>query len=287
MAEVGLFGLGLVGMALARRLLDAGHAVVGTDPSPERRELLATAGGTPAEPSAVWHAPIVVSAVFDGTQLAGVIEGAPVGTGALLVSTSTLDPEEMPTLFAAAAAKDIALVEACVSGSSKQLAEGTATLLLGGEPAALDRLEPLVPALAERWFRVGRIGDGNRAKLAINLILGLNRAAVAEGLVFAEALGLDLPSFLSVARQSAAQSVAMDQKGELMVTGEFAPLGRISQSHKDFSLIRDAAAQKGLGELPFAAAYLAMMENCLAEDEGDLDNSAIIKAIARTAKRRG
>ncbi|GAB5377375.1 MAG: hypothetical protein AcusKO_38370 [Acuticoccus sp.] len=164
---------------------------------------------------------------------------------------------------------------------------GTATLLLGGEDLALDRLEPLLPLIAGKWFRVGGIGDGNRAKLAINLILGLNRAAVAEGLVFAEALGLDLPAFLDVARQSAAQSQAMEQKGELMVTGAFAPLGRIDQSHKDFSLIRKAAAARGLAALPFAEAYLAMMEDGLAADEGGLDNSAIIKAIARTARGAG
>lgn len=287
MVEVGVFGLGLVGMALARRLIAAGVDVGGFDPAPDRQALLREAGGTPVEAADVWRAPTVLSAVFDGAQLAGIIDAAPGRTGALLVSLSTLDPEEMPDLAARAAARDILLVEACVSGSSKQLGEGTATLLLGGEALALDRLEPLLPLMAGKWFRVGGIGDGNRAKLAINLILGLNRAAVAEGLVFAEALGLDLPAFLDVARQSAAQSQAMEQKGELMVTGAFAPLGRIDQSHKDFSLIRKAAAARGLAALPFAEAYLAMMEDGLASGEGGLDNSAIIKAIARTARGTG
>lgn len=281
---VGLFGLGLIGMALAERLRAAGHPVLGTDPAAARMALLAEHGGTPSTPEEVFAAPIVLSAVFDGPQLGAIIEAAPPGTGALLVSMSTCDPYEMAPLAARAAAKDITLVEACISGTSKALREGTVTLLLGGDNAALDRLEPLLPALAARHFRVGAIGDGNRAKLAINLVLGLNRAALAEGLVFAEAIGLDPSAFLHVAQNSAAASAVMGQKGEAMIARDFTPLGRIAQSHKDFSLIEATAAGKGLSALPFAATYLAMMADCLAAGEADHDNAAILNAIERTAR---
>lgn len=286
-APVGIFGLGLIGNALAGRLYAAGHPVMGHDPDPERALLLADAGGLAVVAGDVWSAPLILSAVFDSAQLGDLIAAAPAGTGSLLVSMSTCDPDDMAPLAARAAGKGLALVEACISGTSKQLAEGTATLLLGGEDAALDRLEPLLPTLAARHFRVGAIGNGNRAKLAINLVLGLNRAALAEGLVFAEALGLDAGAFLHVAQNSAAASDVMRQKGAAMTQRDFAPLGRIAQSHKDFSLIRAAAAGKGLGGLPFASTYLAMMEDCLAAGEGDLDNAAILNAVERAAQKMG
>jgi len=286
-APVGIFGLGLIGTALAGRLYRAGFPVLGHDPDPERALGVSEVGGLSVTAQDVWSAPIVLSAVFDTAQLAAIIAEAPAGTGALLASMSTCDPDEMAPLAASAAEKDIALVEACISGTSKQFGAGEATLLLGGADDALDRLEPLLPALAARHFRMGAIGNGNRAKLAINLILGLNRAALAEGLVFAEAVGLDPAAFLDVAQSSAAASAVMGQKGAAMVRRDFTPLGRIAQSHKDFSLINATAAGKGLAALPFASAYLAMMADGLAAGEGDLDNAAILNAILRRAKAGG
>lgn len=286
-APVGLFGLGLIGSALAGRLLGAGYAVVGHDPNADRGRELSDAGGEAVAAADVWRAQTVLSAVFDTDQLAGVIDSAPSESGALLVSMSTCDPARMADLEVRARAKGLALVEAPISGTSQQLRQGVATLLLAGEDAALDRLEPILPALTNTAIRVGPIGNGNRTKLAINLILGLNRAALAEGLVFGQSIGLDPARLLEVARQSAAASSVMSQKGDAMVAREFTPLGRIAQSHKDFSLIRETARSHGMGSLPFAATYLSMMENCIGAGEADLDNAAILNAIERAASATG
>lgn len=277
--SIGVLGLGLIGMALARRLHDAGHVLSGFDPTPERSAEFAAMGGQPCDPAQVWDADVVFSAVFDTGQLTDLINDAPKGK-TTLVSLSTCDPQEMPALADLAAAKGITLIEAPISGTSGALAKGDVLLLVAGDTGEAARLAPLFDQVSRKHLHVGTIGNGNRAKLAINLVLGLNRAALAEGIVFAEALGLDAGDFLSIAQASAAHSDVMESKGHLMRDRAFAPQGRILQSAKDFTLIRDSAAAVGQG-LPFASTYLEMMQDAMVKGEGDLDNSAILLPIAR------
>ena len=104
---------------------------------------------------------------------------------------STCDPDRIAELADAARKRSIVLVEASISGTSLQVPEGTALLLLAGNPDGLDAFEKVADAISPNRERVGAVGNGNKTKLAINCVLGLNRAAVAEGLVFTEALGLD------------------------------------------------------------------------------------------------
>ena len=199
---------------------------------------------------------------------------------------STCDPDQIAELADTARTRSICLVEAPISGTSLQVQNGTALLLLAGEAEGLDRFEEIADAISPNRERVGLIGDGNRTKLAINCVLGLNRAAVAEGLVFAEALGLDPGTFLQTALRSAARSDVMAAKGPMMVARNFKPLGRIVQSQKDFQLIRETAARKGYGRLPMVDRYLDLMENAMNAGEGDLDNSAVLLAVEREAQSR-
>lgn len=277
--RIGLFGLGLIGSAIAQRLAGVGYTLCGTDPDPARRAAFA-AQGTPCTAEEVWRAEVVFSCVFDTGQLAELIDGAPAACGTVLVSVSTCDPERMPALSEAAAAKGITLIEAPVSGTSKALAEGNVLLMVAGDPAAAERLDPVLRVLCRQYLHVGAIGNGNRAKLAVNLVLGLNRAALAEGMVFAEALGLAPQDFLAIARASAAYSAVMDMKGEMMAQRDFAPQGRIRQSAKDFDLIRDSAAAAGQG-LPFCETYRGMMRDAMRNGEADLDNAAVLLPISR------
>ena len=147
--------------------------------------------------------------------------------------------------------------------------------------AVLERAGPVLDAFLKSRHYLGPVGNGSRAKLAVNLILGLNRAALAEGLVFAARLGLEPSAFLEVARGSAAYSQVMDVKGELMARREYTtPQSRIDQSLKDFTLMLEHARAAGQG-LPFASAYVRMLEDCIANGEGQWDNAAILEAIAR------
>lgn len=254
--------------------------MIGFDPSAERCAELTALGGNTGTANEVWASDAVFSCVFDTDQLEGLIATAP-DVSTLLISMSTCDPDRMQGLADAAKAKGITLIEAPISGTSKALAAGDVLLLVAGDETAIQRLDPVFNAVSRQYLHVGGTGNGNRAKLAINLVLGLHRAALAEGMVFAEALGLDPADFLAMAKASAAYSAVMDSKGQLLVDRDFAPQGRIVQSAKDFNLIRDSAAAAGQG-LPFTETYLTMMRDALAQGEGDLDNTAILLPIART-----
>jgi 3-hydroxyisobutyrate dehydrogenase-like beta-hydroxyacid dehydrogenase len=170
-----------------------------------------------------------------------------------------------------------------VSGSSGQVRNGEGVGLLGGDRDVIDSLADIIDAIYPKWFYMGPAGNGGRAKLAINHLLGLNRLVLAEGLVFAERLGLDPKSFLDVARQSAAYSQVMDIKGPKMVSGDYTPQGFIHQSLKDFKLIVEQAGKRGQ-DMPLASLNAEVLQACLARGEGERDNSAVIEEIRRRKK---
>ena len=152
--------------------------------------------------------------------------------------------------------------------------------MVGGDPAAAEQVKDVLDALCPRRHHLGAAGNGGRAKLAINLILGINRAALAEGLVFAERMGLDPARLLAVARDSAAYSQIMDIKGKKMIDGDFTPHGKIAQTLKDFSLMLELA-QRLQQQLPLAATYTDIVEGCMKQGEAELDNAAVIREIRR------
>jgi 3-hydroxyisobutyrate dehydrogenase-like beta-hydroxyacid dehydrogenase len=140
----------------------------------------------------------------------------------------------------------------------------------------------VLDVLFPKRFHVGKVGDGGRTKLAVNLILGLNRLALAEGLVFAERVGLDLAAFLDVARNSAAYSQIMDIKGAKMIAREYAPEGRVRQTLKDVHLMLEQAQAKGQ-QLPLLQVNAEVLESCVRRGDGDLDNCNVIEEIRRRA----
>jgi 3-hydroxyisobutyrate dehydrogenase len=115
-------------------------------------------------------------------------------------------------------------------------------------------------------------------KLVVNLVLGLNRAVLAEGLTLARHLELDLPQTLAVLKAGAAYSTVMDAKGAKMLSGDFAPQARLSQHAKDVRLILAAAGQSGV-DLPLSQVHRELLERALAAGLGELDNSAIFRAF--------
>src|SRR5262245_23646065 len=174
----------------------------------------------------------------------------------------------------------VRLVEAPVSGTSEQTARGDALGLVGGDPGVVETVRDVIAAIAPRWRHVGAAGNGGRTKLALNLILGLHRAAPAEGRVLAERQGRAPGRLLEAARDSAAYSQVMDIKGGKMISGNFSPQGYVMQSLKDFSLMLEQARRLGQ-RLPLGETYASLMEGCIAAGEGELDNSAVIREIRR------
>jgi 3-hydroxyisobutyrate dehydrogenase-like beta-hydroxyacid dehydrogenase len=284
---VGLIGLGLVGSALAEVLLARGYQVVGHDIDPARSEALAAKGGEPvAGPAAVAErCRRVVLSLMTTAIVRQVVEGedgilAAAHCPDCLIDTTTGDPEETAALAERLALRGIAFLDAPISGSSEQIRRRAGTFMVGGRQEAFECCRELFAALSDRFYYLGPSGAGSRAKLASNLVLGLNRAALAEGLVLAERLGLELPAFLEVMRNSPAYSAAMDAKGNRMLLGDFAPEARVRQHLKDLELILDYARRAGQ-ELPLGAVHRDLLSRAVAAGDGDLDNAAVIREIRR------
>jgi 3-hydroxyisobutyrate dehydrogenase-like beta-hydroxyacid dehydrogenase len=192
---------------------------------------------------------------------------------------STCDPDRIAAL-AERLTPRLTLIETPVSGSSAQVRNGDGTGLIGGDKDAIDGVADILDALYPKWFIMGAAGNGGRAKLAINHMLGLNRLVLAEGLTFAQALGLEPAAFLDVARQSAAYSQVMDIKGPKMLSGDYTPQGFIHQSLKDFRLILEQGARRGQ-DLPLAALNAEVLAACVTRGEGERDNAAVIEEMRR------
>jgi 3-hydroxyisobutyrate dehydrogenase-like beta-hydroxyacid dehydrogenase len=281
--QVGIVGLGLMGSALSGRLIGAGVPVIGFDIKPESCERLKAGSGTVAGSvrELAGRAGAIVVAVHSGEQveeLFGEIEDGAGAARPTVICTTTCAPDEIARLARRAIAARLPLVEAPISGTSAELRDGTATALVAGEGDAVESARALLRILCPRSIRVGTIGNANRTKLAINLILQNNRAALAEGIAFAESLGLDGRAFLAAARESAAWSHVMETKGEKMLTRDFRPQSHISQTLKDAELILAEAEQRFLS-LPVTAAQATLLRAAIAVAGPDADSAAVIEAI--------
>lgn len=276
---IGLVGLGLVGQALAERLQAAGLRAIGYDLRAEAVQ--AFEGDTvPSLARLGEQVETVLLAVFDTRGVLEVVEGV---AGLLsgehrvrrIVDCSTGSPEELAALSARLRARGIDFIEAPLSGSSQQIAAGEAVALVGAEEGAWHAAQPLLSSLAAQCIHVGAPGMGAKAKLATNLVLGLNRAVFAEGLAFAESLGIAPERFLSLVLATPARSDAAQVKGPLMVAGDFEPRSRIRQHQKDVALMLESARASGL-DLPFSRLHAALMAEAVEQGRGELDNAAIV-----------
>ena len=290
-STIGLAGAGLMGSALAERLIQAGFGVLAYDVDASKRAAIARLGAaiSTSLTEMVERCDTIVLAVFNTDQVEQVVEGSGgvletlvrYPGSRMLVCVSTCDPDRLAALAARANPHGAQILEAPISGTSHQVRAGDGVGLIGGDSAVMEKAAAVLDAICPRRFYLGSAGSGSRAKLAVNLILGLNRAAIAEGLVLAERLGLNPAAFLDVARGSAAYSQVMDVKGPLMAQRQFRnPQSRVDQSLKDFKLMLDQA-HAAHQELPFASVYVGLLEDCMRNGEGTWDNSAILQAIER------
>ena len=282
---VGVIGVGLMGEVYARRLVAAGFAVIGYDVDQANNERLAGFGakaGSLAEIATTCE-PIVL-AVFNTDQVEDVVEHTLVfaAAGKIVLCTSTCDPDRIAALGARVGDR-LRFLETPVSGTSEQVRQGDGVGLIGGDEKISTDAASVLDAIFRRRFHIGKVGDGGRAKLAVNLILGLNRLALAEGLVFAERLGLDPAAFLDVARRSAAASQVMDTKGPKMIGGDFAPEGRVRQTLKDTHLMLDQAHKAGQA-LPLLQIHADVLEACIRHGDSERDNSIVIEEIRRRTR---
>lgn len=278
---IGLIGLGLMGTALAERLLEHGHPVMVWNRTRSKADPLIALGARWSDNPLIDCRRVLVS-LYDSAAVEAVLDpllpGAPAGR--VILDTTTGDPESTAALGSRCADHGLQYLDAPISGSSEQTRRGDVTLFVGGDRATFESCADLWSILGRRVLHVGPCGSAARMKLITNLVLGLNRAALAEGLAFAEALGVDPAAALEALKNSNAQSRAMEVKGEKMVSRDYTPQARLSQHLKDLRLILDAASGAGL-TLPLADAHRRLMEHAERMGLGDQDNSAVLEALRR------
>lgn len=286
---IGIIGAGLMGAACIGRLRSAGFDVVAYDVDEAKRAAAGKLGAhaVTSVGAVARQCETIVLCVFTTDQVEEVVEGrggiAEVAEKAprVVICTSTCDPDRLAALAPRVETRGVRFLEVPVSGTSRQVADGDGVGLIGGDRQTMGRSASVLDAICPRRFHLGAVGNGSRTKLAVNLILGLNRAAMAEGFAFAERLGLDTVSFLDVAKSSACHSQVMDVKGHMMARREFDKVqGRVDQTLKDFRLMLEQARKAGQG-LPFATLYVQMLEDCVKNGEAGWDNTAILEAVRR------
>lgn len=209
-----------------------------------------------------------------------VLRNAKLHPGQIIIDTTTGDPAEMAELGAELAEKSVHYLDATVSGSSAQLLQHDVLVMVGGNATIFERCRDLFARFSREAIHVGPCGSGAKLKLVTNLVLGLNRAALAEGLAFAHQLDLDLSQTLDVMRRSMAYSRIMDTKGEKMVAQDFTPQAKLSQHLKDVRLMLAASPIP----LPLSDTHRQLLEKAESLGFGDADNSAVISAYAESWK---
>ncbi len=278
---VGLIGVGLLGTALAERLLQSGFAVHGFDLEATQRRRLQELGGTAADSAAAVAAACrrLILSLPDSAAVTDVVAQIEdqLAPGAVILDTTTGDPQTSVAVGQRLAARGVGYLDATIAGSSAQARQADVVVMIGGPEQDVQACQDLLQVLARRVFHVGPGGSGAQMKLITNLVLGLNRAVLAEGLALARACGIDPALALEVLRSGAAYSAAMDAKGAKMVAQDFAPQARLAQHHKDVGLILQLADRAGM-RLPLSTAHEQLLAEACRRGYGQADNSAIIKA---------
>ncbi len=281
--RIGFVGLGLMGNSLARHLLSAGFPVTVHDIDPAKVDALVKAGGKkasspdriPAEVDVIIlslpSSPVVNDVVTNSLQLFETGR-----KGLIVVDATTADPVLSAELAAQLRAKGIEMLDATISGTSDMCAVKDTLFMVGGKEEIYNECEPLFAAMAREWIYMGENGKGAVIKLIVNLVLSLNRMALAEGLTLAKKAGLDQLQTLEVLKKSAAFSKVMDQKGYRMVNKQFLPpAGHLAIHYKDVRLMLALGARLDC-PLPLTSLNAQALASEICKGRGERDSSDII-----------
>lgn len=297
MTSVGVLGIGRMGGSMARALATAGFEVICWNRTPAAAEMLAAevggrAVGRPADVASA--AEVCVTMLVDGAAVAAVFRGpdgllAGSRPGNILLDSSTVAPSTIRGLEAEARAVGSGLLDAPVSGSVALARSGDLTIMVGGETVDLERARPVLDALAGTVFHMGPLGSGAAMKLAVNaVIFGLNEA-LAEGLVLAEAAGIDRDAAYDVLAASAVGAPYVGYKRAAFLEPSSAPVAfALDLAAKDLRLIADLAREVGV-PMPQAAANLDVIAAASTGGHGERDFSTVaehLRGSARTEEGR-
>jgi 3-hydroxyisobutyrate dehydrogenase-like beta-hydroxyacid dehydrogenase len=289
MKRIAIVGVGLLGSAVASRLLEGGFEVVGYDSRPGQLKPLAPRGLMAA--ASAKDAAAGADAIFTVLPTPDSVEAAILAPGGLLeamprtatlLQMSTISPALSRRLADAAAAAGRGFLDTPMSGTSAMVERGDCTIFVGGDAARLDECRPVLAAIGRRAVHIGPAGSASLAKLATNLLVALNTAALAEALVLAEKGGLAPGTLVDLLKDSAAASKMVDVRGPLMVEGRFEPQMKIELFLKDLRLMLEEGQRLGV-PLPLTSLTQQLCTATVAGGRGGDDLAAVITTLQRMA----
>ena len=287
--RIGFIGLGIMGRGMAANILKAGFPLTVWNRTPERTEALAAAGSAvAATPAALAAASdIVITCVSDTPDVQavilgedGVLRGAQ--SGSLVIDMSTISPAVTQEIAAALSARGVAMLDAPVSGGSEGAARGTLSIMVGGAVEALERAMPVLQTMGQRITHVGSTGAGQTVKLVNQVIVVGNCLAMAEGLMLAQAGGVDLEKALEAVSGGAAGSWMLSNRGPQILARDWRPGFTIDLQQKDLRLVLEAADAVGT-PVPGTALVFQLYRTLEARGLGGDGNHALIKALEALA----
>ncbi len=291
--QVAFLGLGTMGAAMAANLARAGYPVTAWNRSPGRApeldDLGVTRAATPAE--AAGAVDVAVLCVSDSPDVEAVLFG-PDGlaqgarSGLLVVDCSTIAPSATRDFGARLAASGVRLVDAPVSGGSEGARNATLTIFVGGEPADVERAQPVLAAMGRTITHVGPLGAGQAVKAVNQVILAGGYLGVAEGIVLGLKAGLDVGQVVQALSGGAAQSWVLANRSGRMIDNDY-PLGfKVALHRKDLRIALDLAGELG-AELPVTELAAGLEDRLIAAGHADEDMSALARTIRKRAGLEG
>jgi len=289
MSNIGFVGLGIMGAPMCRNLLKAGHSLVVFDIVPALVERVVGYGATAAASAsaAAAKSDIVITMLPDGPEVeqavlgpAGVLEGA--RAGATVVDMSSISPLVAQKVGAACAAKGVRFVDAPVSGGEPKAIDATLAIMAGGDEAVFNEVAPILQAMGSSVTLTGPVGAGNVTKLANQIMVACNIAAMGEALVLATKAGLDPNVVFNAVKGGLAGSTVLNAKAPMVIGRNFKPGFRIRLHQKDLRNALLAAESMKVG-LPLTSSVQQMLMALMNDGKGDLDHSAIVTFIEEMA----
>jgi 3-hydroxyisobutyrate dehydrogenase-like beta-hydroxyacid dehydrogenase len=287
--RIAVIGVGLMGTSLAKHLMTAGFPVVVHDMDSAKVDALVKLGALRAGAidQIAREVDVVMMSLPNSHVVNEVVNDLRLFEAGrkelIVVDTSTPDPDMSAALAARLQEHGIAMLDGTISGTSEMFAEKNAIFMVGGDEAAFRQCQPIFAAASKAAFYMGPNGTGAKMKLVVNLVLSLNRMALAEGLTLAAKAGLGQAQALKVLMSSAAYSSAMDQKGSRMVERNFSkPASKLSTSYKDARLILGLGAKLDC-PLPLMSLYVQALASEISKGRQELDPATIISFYSELA----
>jgi len=288
--KIGFIGLGIMGKPMSKNLIKAGYDLTVCDINAaavaEVVALGAKSAATPKDVAAVTD--IIITMLPNSPQVKtvalganGVIEGA--RTGALVVDMSSISPLAAQEVAKALAEKGIRMLDAPVSGGEPKAIDATLSIMVGGDAESFEEALPILKCVGASAVRVGDIGAGNVTKLANQVIVALNIAALSEAMTLATKAGVDPELVFNAIKGGLAGSTVMNAKAPLIIDRKFDPGFRINLHIKDLNNAMETAHDVGV-PLPLTAGVMEIMQALKIDGCGENDHGALIKYYERLAK---